>query len=136
MFSRLSQIKKTSPEEALVTADELAFPDSPTRDYFIELMGGFIHKHNNFLTVTQGFSQLLIAGDEGESVRKSAETIERSAHKAIDLNSRMLACTGIDAPKITEFDFESYFENAVRVRTEKRSIAVLLFSMNSWAKGV
>ena len=114
MFARLTK-KKTAfpkPEKSeFVTADHLVFPDSNTLDYFKELIGGFIHKHNNCLTVTQGFSQLLVADDHGSSVTDSAETIQMSAQKAIELNSRILACTATDTPNLTEFDFTDYFKN-------------------------
>ena len=118
MFSRLNRIKKSPQQDTLVTADELVFPDSTTLDYFLELIGGFIHKHNNFLTVSQGFSQLLMADAHNDSVAKSAETIQRSAQKAIDLNARMTACTAMDSPKLSEFDFFGFLEK--RGEKEKR----------------
>ena len=125
MFSRLSKIKKDSsndsPRKAIVTADDLNFSDSATLDYFTELMGGFIHKHNNYLTVTQGYSQLLMVDEHQESVAQSAKTIQKSAQKAIDLNSRIIACTKTDAPKLETFDLTGYFER----RCEKTRSAAL-----------
>ena len=121
MFSRLAKKKGDSSQtksSAIVTADELVFPDSATLVYFQELIAGFIHKHNNCLTVTQGFAQLLAVDNHDASVTESAEIIQTSAQKAIDLNSRIIACAATDAPKLSQFDSSIYLND--RATKEKK----------------
>ncbi len=113
--------KKTESLEAplMVTADELQFPDSHTLAYFNELLRGFVHKHNNFLTVTQGYTQLFALEQQSETTNENAETILASTEKAIELNSRIMACLANEAPKLEDLNIANYFEN--RCRNEKKN---------------
>lgn len=102
MFSLPSFRKKQSqlgdpPLEA--SSESLLFSDPRAAEYLHQLVLGFVHKHNNFLTITQGFTDLLLSETKDHETRQNLETVANSARNAVDLNAKVIACASADQPQ-------------------------------------
>ena len=83
-------------KEAFLFADHLVLDDSPTRDFYKELLRGLTHKNNNALAVVQGFSSLIlmekgIDADTAESVQH----MRQAAQSSSELGERVLTAGGV-----------------------------------------
>lgn len=111
MFPLLSQNENPaepdkSPREA--SSDALKFDDEKATEYLHQLILGFVHKHNNFLTITQGFTDLLIGETTDDYTRENLATISKSARNAVDLNAKIIACASADKPNLEEVDLGEF----------------------------
>ncbi|MFT5468802.1 MAG: signal transduction histidine kinase [Verrucomicrobiales bacterium] len=76
-------------------ADHLVLDNSPTRDFYIELLRGLAHKNNNVLAVVQGFSSLILMGDNlDENTRENIGQMRNSAQHSSSLSERVLSTGG------------------------------------------
>lgn len=111
MFSLFSQ--KDNPAEpdkfpSEASSDSLKFEDEKSTKYLHQLILGFVHKHNNFLTITQGFTELLIGEATDDYTRENLETVSKSARSAVDLNAKIIACASADQPNLLEVDLGEF----------------------------
>ena len=90
-------------------ADHLVLDESPTRDFYIELLRGLAHKNNNVLAVVQGFSSLIMMNDNlDENTRENIQQMRDSAQHSSSLSERILAtggCASISPQSIQLADF-------------------------------
>lgn len=76
-------------------ADCLALDRSPTRAFFENLLRGLTHKANNHLAVTQGFSTLILMGDDLDPVlRENVGHIKEAGGNSCHLYERVLLAAG------------------------------------------
>lgn len=76
-------------------ADHLVLDESPTRDFYKQVMQGLIHKNNNVLGVIQGFSSLILMDDDvPPGIRENVEQMRDSAQNATDLAKIILTAAG------------------------------------------
>jgi C4-dicarboxylate-specific signal transduction histidine kinase len=80
---------------AFVFADDYRLGQKSTRKFYEHFMKGFVHKHNNYMGVIQGFSSLILYDDSinGE-VRENAEQMQTSSKSASELNREILSTAG------------------------------------------
>ncbi|MEM9079594.1 MAG: HAMP domain-containing sensor histidine kinase [Verrucomicrobiota bacterium] len=81
-------------------------------------MRGLIHKHNNILTITQGYANLLINAESLEEARQNAAIIAKSSEKAAELNARVIACASSDEPHPRAFALESFLDSTRKLARE------------------
>lgn len=78
-----------------IFADHLVLEDSPTRDFYVELLRGLAHKNNNVLAVVQGFSSLIMMNENlDENTRENVQQMRNSAQHSSSLSERVLATGG------------------------------------------
>lgn len=97
-------------KEAFLFADHLVLDDSPTRDFYKELLRGLAHKNNNVLAVVQGFSSLILMeegldADTAESVRH----MRQAAQSSSDLSERVLTAGGVSRISKQSLRLEDFF---------------------------
>lgn len=97
-------------KEAFLFADHLVLDDSPTRDFYKELLRGLAHKNNNVLAVVQGFSSLILMeegldADTTESVRHMRQAAQHSS----DLSERVLTAGGVSRISKQQLKLEDFF---------------------------
>lgn len=102
-------------EDDTVTADELKFENGPTASYLNNLVRGFVHKHNNCLTITQGYSELLLSKGGTQDSHPGLIAISKSARSAVNLNARIIACASDDQPTPEPIVLADFLSN----RTQK-----------------
>jgi signal transduction histidine kinase len=76
-------------------ADHLVLDESPTRDFYKELLRGLAHKNNNLLAVVQGFSSLILMTDGlDENTQESVTEMRTAALHHSNLSERILTAGG------------------------------------------
>ena len=76
-------------------ADHLVLDESPTRDFYKELLRGLAHKNNNVLAVVQGFSSLILMNEDLDSgTQESVQQMRDSATHSSTLSERILTAGG------------------------------------------
>ncbi|MDQ8192153.1 sensor histidine kinase [Roseibacillus persicicus] len=120
MFSLFAKSEDSnSPENPSsgITSDVLNFPEGPSTQYVQDLMLGFVHKHNNFLTITQGYADLMLSGSLREDHERNLTTIAKSARNAVELNARVMACASKDLPQFEKVELRSFLqEREMRIK--------------------
>jgi len=87
----------TAPDRKLgfLFADHLILEESPTRDFYKELLRGLAHKNNNLLAVVQGFSSLILMTDGlDESTQESVREMRTASLHHSNLSERILTAGG------------------------------------------
>ena len=111
-------------------ADHLVLDQSPTRDFYKELLRGLAHKNNNVLAVVQGFSSLIMMNDNlDENTRENIQQMRDSAHHSSSLSERVLAtggCANISPQPIQLGDFLPLLDS-LRDICQKKGVG---FTMN------
>lgn len=97
-------------KESFLFADHLVLDESPTRDFYKELLRGLAHKNNNVLAVVQGFSSLILMeegldADTAESVRH----MRQAAQSSSDLSERVLTAGGVARISKQSLRLEDFF---------------------------
>lgn len=77
-------------------ADHLILDESPTRDFYKDLLRGLAHKNNNVLAVVQGFSSLILMNEDlDEGTRENVQQMRDSSQHASTLSGeRVLTASG------------------------------------------
>jgi len=76
-------------------ADHLVLDESPTRDFYKEMLRGWAHKNNNVLAVVQGFTSLILMTDGlDENTLESVQQMRSSALHNGSLSERVLTAGG------------------------------------------
>lgn len=76
-------------------ADPPRIAGTPAGDYFCALLRGYVHKHNNFLAVVQGFAGLLLMDESLDSeARENITHIRDAAQATTELPEKVLAAAG------------------------------------------
>ncbi len=96
-------------------ADHLVLDESPTRDFYKELLRGLAHKNNNLLAVVQGFSSLILMTDGlDENTVESVRQMRTSALHNSNLSERILTaggCVRISPQSLNLADFLPLMES-------------------------
>jgi signal transduction histidine kinase len=96
-------------------ADHLVLEESPTRDFYKELLRGWAHKNNNSLAVVQGFTSLILMTDDlDENTVESVQQMRNSALHNTSLSERVLAaggCSRIAPQSLNLLDFLPLMES-------------------------
>lgn len=99
----------TIDKSQFLFADHLVLDESPTRDFYVELLRGLAHKNNNVLAVVQGFSSLIMMNQNlDENTRENVQQMRDSAQHSSSLSERVLAtggCASITPQPIQLGDF-------------------------------
>lgn len=83
-----------------VFADHLVLDESPTRDFYREMLQGLVHKNNNVFGVIQGFSSLILMESGLDSgVKENVEEMKKSSVSASDLAKTILTSAGCSRVK-------------------------------------
>lgn len=117
-------------KEDFLFADHLVLDDSPTRDFYKDLLRGLAHKNNNVLAVVQGFSSLILMeegldADTTESVRH----MRQAAQSSSDLSERVLTAGGVARISKQALRLEDFFplmEERMRSICDKRGVMMSL----------
>lgn len=81
--------------QGYVMAQPPVIQGTPAGDFFNHLIRGLVHKQNNFLAVIQGFSSLILMGDNlDETTKENLEHMKEAAQGAAGLAERILAAGG------------------------------------------
>ncbi|MBK1834615.1 sensor histidine kinase [Roseibacillus ishigakijimensis] len=103
--------KSDSQQLQSLTANTEHFPMGPANDYFCKLVRGLVHKHNNFLTIAQGYSDLLLNSPGNPADRQSSlEAISKCTRRAVELNHRVIACASDDEPHIKLISIKDFLD--------------------------
>ncbi|MEM0968493.1 MAG: HAMP domain-containing sensor histidine kinase, partial [Verrucomicrobiota bacterium] len=91
-------------------ADHLVLDESPTRDFYRELLRGLAHKNNNVLAVVQGFSSLILM-DQGldEDLVDSVKQMRNSAQSSSRLSERILTAGGVARVSAQPLQLNGFF---------------------------
>ncbi len=74
---------------------DLLVQDTPLGDFYNTFFRGLTHKLNNFLAVIQGFSSLILMGDDlDDGTRENLEHMKEATYGAGVLGERILSCSG------------------------------------------
>lgn len=107
-------------------ADHLVLDESPTRDFYKQVMQGLIHKNNNILGVVQGFSSLILMDDDVPAeIRENVEQMRESALSASDLAKVILTaagCARVTIDRMNLNDFMPHLEGTARQISEKHGV--------------
>ncbi|MDP0491328.1 MAG: HAMP domain-containing sensor histidine kinase [Verrucomicrobiota bacterium JB023] len=122
--------KTSSPNGSPDLIDEANdhFPDQD--EYLYELVRGLIHKHNNLLTITQGYANLLQVSETLEEARNHGRIIVEGAQKAVELNAKVMACAMQDQPKLAESDANFFLRGFAMKCQQAAEKAHLTFNSN------
>ncbi|NNE91393.1 MAG: HAMP domain-containing histidine kinase [Verrucomicrobiales bacterium] len=116
------------PSQSFFFADHLVLDDSSTREFYIALLQGLIHKNNNMLGVIQGFSSLILMDDDIPSgITDNVTQMKDSAQGASDLARGILTTSGCARLQIEAVDLNGsmpYFEQTCRELAAKEGIEV------------
>ncbi|MBU6301466.1 MAG: HAMP domain-containing histidine kinase [Verrucomicrobia bacterium] len=84
-----------APQLNFLFADHLVLEESPTRDFYKELLRGWAHKNNNALAVVQGFTSLILMNDHLEdNIVENVGQMRTSALHNSTLSERVLTAGG------------------------------------------
>ncbi|RFC48279.1 MAG: two-component system, NtrC family, nitrogen regulation sensor histidine kinase GlnL [Verrucomicrobia bacterium] len=84
-----------APQLNFLFADHLVLEDSPTRDFYKDLLRGWAHKNNNTLAVVQGFTSLILMNDDlDENIIENVQQMRTSSLHNSTLSERVLAAGG------------------------------------------
>ena len=107
-------------------ADHLVLDESPTRDFYKELLRGLAHKNNNVLAVVQGFSSLILMGDDlDENTRESVQQMRDSATHSSTLSERILTaggCSRISSQSLNLADFLPLMDDNLRGICDRKGV--------------
>jgi signal transduction histidine kinase len=91
----MARSSATQPQLNFLFADHLVLEESPTRDFYKELLRGWAHKNNNVLAVVQGFTSLILMTDDlDENTVESVQQMRTSALHNGSLSERVLTAGG------------------------------------------
>lgn len=97
-------------------------------DFFNCLIRGLVHKQNNFLAVIQGFSSLILMGDDLDGTTKeNLEHMKDAAQGAAGLAERILAaggCVRITPQPVQLKDYLPLMDRALRAPFTKFNVPV------------
>jgi len=104
--------------------------DSPTRDFYKELLRGLAHKNNNVLAVVQGFSSLILMEENlDEDTEESVRQMRQSAQNSSDLSERVMTAGGVSQVTSQSLQLEDFFpfmESRMREICEERGALMTL----------
>lgn len=108
-------------------ADHLVLDESPTRDFYKELLRGLAHKNNNVLAVVQGFSSLILMSDDlDENTRENVQQMRDSSQHSSSLSDRILTaggCSRISLQSLQLNDFLPLMDANLRGVCESKGVA-------------
>ncbi len=116
----------TALRSQFLFADHLVLDESPTRDFYKELLRGLAHKNNNVLAVVQGFSSLILMNDDlDENTRENIEQMKNSSQNSSSLSERILTaggCARISTQSLNLADFFPLMDANLRSVCESRDV--------------
>lgn len=127
--SREKQPTPRGEDSPRASSESLLFSDPKAGEYIHDLVLGFVHKHNNFLTITQGFTDLLLSEAEDEATKQSLETVSASARNAVNLNAKVIACASADQPQREAVDLRAFLnerESKLRLTCSDKKVQLSL----------
>ena len=99
---------------------------TPMGDFFNGLIRGLVHKQNNFLAVIQGFSSLILMGDDlDETTKENLEHMKDAAQGAAGLSERILVaggCVRITPQNVQLKDYLPMVDNYLRAPFTKLGV--------------
>lgn len=99
-------------------APRLNIEGSPTGEFYNQLLRGMTHKLNNMLAVIQGFSSLILMGDDLEKgVKDNLDHMKEAAMSASGLSEKILSaggCARISPQEIKLTDFLPMIDSNLR----------------------
>tara|TARA_R110002096_G_scaffold362892_5_gene556041 strand:+ start:694 stop:1455 length:762 start_codon:yes stop_codon:yes gene_type:complete len=110
-------------------ADHLVLDESPTRDFYKELLRGLAHKNNNVLAVVQGFSSLILMNDLDDNTRENIEQMRSSSQHSSSLSERILTaggCARISPQSLNLADFFPLMDGNLRSICEGHEVGFTL----------
>ncbi len=110
-----------------VFADHLTLDESPTRDFYKDLLRGLAHKNNNVLAVVQGFSSLILMSDDlDENTRENVQQMRDSSQHAATLSGERIltasGCARISAQPIQLAEYLPLMEGSLRQICERNKV--------------
>ncbi len=108
-----------------VFADHLVLDESPTRDFYRELLRGLAHKNNNLLSVVHGFSSLILMNDVNEEVVQNVRQMRTSAEHSTELGQRILSASGCGRVSLSPLELQDFLplaSNRFRSLCSKRGV--------------
>jgi len=114
-----------------VFADHLILDESPTRDFYKDLLRGLAHKNNNVLAVVQGFSSLILMGDDlDENTRENVQQMRDSSQHASALSGERIltasGCARISGQPIQLAEYLPLMEGSLRQICEKNKVGLTM----------
>jgi signal transduction histidine kinase len=109
-----------------IMAEPPMIQGTPAGDFFNGLIRGLVHKQNNFLAVIQGFSSLILMGDDlDETTKENLEHMKDAAQGAAGLAERILAaggCVRITPQAVQLKEYLPMMDNALRAPFTKFNV--------------
>jgi len=118
----------TIEPEQVHYGEELILEDSNTLDYFNKFIRGFIHKHNNHLTISLGYSSLITGSTREIKTLQQAQRISECAEKAVELNNEANSCLIPTSPNLETFDLLEFIATKsaqIQEPLQQRNITLL-----------
>lgn len=116
------------PSQNFVFADHLVLDESPTRNFYKDLLQGLIHKNNNTLGVVQGFSSLILMDDNvSKSISDNVKQMKESAQQAADLAKTILTTAGCARVQIEPTDLNAsfpYFQQVTQSLCDEHGVSL------------
>ncbi len=120
----------TALRKQFLFADHLILDESPTRDFYKELLRGLAHKNNNVLAVVQGFSSLILMSDDlDDNIRENIEQMRNSAQHSSSLSERILTaggCVRMSPQPLSLDDFLPLMDGNLRSICEGKEVGFTL----------